>query len=169
GVDPLLGPLSFNGGSTRTHALLTGSPAIDTSDPATFPSTDQRGIARPQNGDGTGDTRADIGAYERRLTDSIANGSFDFDGDAKTDIGIYRPNGGSGSEWWISRSGGGNFATQFGAATDKIVASDYTGDSRTDVAFWRPSTGFWYVLRSEDQTFYAFPFGTNGDVPVPAD
>ena len=29
-IDPLLGPLAFNGGSTRTHALLAGSPAIDT-------------------------------------------------------------------------------------------------------------------------------------------
>ena len=25
------------------------------------------------------------------------------------------------------------------------------------------------MLRSEDSSFYAFPFGTNGDVPVPAD
>ena len=28
-IDPLLGPLAFNGGLTRTHALLPGSPAID--------------------------------------------------------------------------------------------------------------------------------------------
>jgi len=95
---------------------------------------------------------------------------FDFDGDDKTDIGIYRPNGGSGSEWWVQRSSNSSvFATQFGAPTDNVAAADYTGDGKTDVAFWRPSTGFWYVLRSEDQTFYAFPFGANGDVPVPGD
>ncbi len=169
GVDPLIGALSFNGGPSRTHALLTGSPAIDAGDPTTFPATDQRGISRPQDGDGAGGARSDIGAYERRLNDRLANTWFDFDGDAKTDISIYRPNGVSGSEWWISRSGGGNFATQFGAPTDRIVASDFTGDGKTDVSFWRPSTGFWYVLRSEDLTFYAFPFGANGDVPVPAD
>jgi hypothetical protein len=29
GVDPNLGPLQDNGGPTRTHALLAGSPAID--------------------------------------------------------------------------------------------------------------------------------------------
>ena len=92
---------------------------------------------------------------------------FDFDGDGKTDIGIFRP---GVAEWWINRSSDGNtFATQFGATTDKIVPADYTGDGKADIAFWRPSTGEWYVLRSEDFSFFAFPFGTNGDVPVPAD
>ncbi len=57
-TNPLLGPLSNNGGSTLTHALLAGSPAIDAADPTTFPATDQRGVTRPQ---GAG---PDIGAYE---------------------------------------------------------------------------------------------------------
>ncbi|MBK6751266.1 MAG: VCBS repeat-containing protein [Acidobacteria bacterium] len=43
------------------------------------------------------------------------------------------------------------------------------GDGKTDVAFWRPATGEWFVLRSEDFSFYAFPFGASGDVPVPGD
>lgn len=48
GVDPLLGPLADNGGPTRTHALLPGSPAIDAGNPAIpdAPPTDQRGFAR---------------------------------------------------------------------------------------------------------------------------
>ncbi|HMT09604.1 MAG TPA: hypothetical protein PKA82_16505, partial [Pyrinomonadaceae bacterium] len=37
----------------------------------------------------------------------LAATQFDFDGDSKTDIGIYRPNGGSGSEWWYQQSGNG--------------------------------------------------------------
>src|SRR4029077_7720311 len=32
-TDPMLGPLQDNGGPTFTHALLPGSPAIDTGDP----------------------------------------------------------------------------------------------------------------------------------------
>jgi CSLREA domain-containing protein len=55
---PLLGPLADNGGATLTHALLFASPAIDTAADALCPSTDQRGITRPQ-----GD-RCDIGAVE---------------------------------------------------------------------------------------------------------
>ena len=58
-TDPHLGPLALNApGATETMALLAGSPAIDAADPATFPPTDQRGVARPQ---GAG---PDIGAYE---------------------------------------------------------------------------------------------------------
>ena len=57
-ADPRLGPLAFNGGPTLTHALLSGSPAIDAADPAQFPSTDQRGVSRPQLGG------PDMGAFE---------------------------------------------------------------------------------------------------------
>ena len=44
-IDPLLGPLADNGGPTLTHALQTGSPAIDRGDPAA-PPQDQRGYGR---------------------------------------------------------------------------------------------------------------------------
>lgn len=43
-IDAMLGPLQFNGGETRTHNLLPGSPAIDAGDPAFSgpPDFDQR-------------------------------------------------------------------------------------------------------------------------------
>ncbi|NEO83859.1 MAG: CHAT domain-containing protein [Spirulina sp. SIO3F2] len=61
GQDPLLGPLQNNGGSTQTHALQAGSPAINAGDNELFtatPATDQTGNARIVNG------IVDIGAYE---------------------------------------------------------------------------------------------------------
>ncbi|MBI5293976.1 MAG: S-layer homology domain-containing protein [Chloroflexi bacterium] len=64
GVDPKLGELWDNGGSTQTHALLAGSPAIDAGDDAICPDTDQRGLSRPWDGDGSGGAACDIGAYE---------------------------------------------------------------------------------------------------------
>lgn len=92
---------------------------------------------------------------------------FDFDGDAKTDIGIFRPAPG---EWWINRSSNNStLALKFGNSSDKLVPADYTGDGKTDVALFRPSSGQWFVLRSEDLSFYAFPFGLETDTPVPAD
>ena len=62
GADPMLGPLAANGGPTRTHALLAGSPAIDAGIPVVGSgffacrAQDQRGF--PRNG------ACDIGAYE---------------------------------------------------------------------------------------------------------
>jgi hypothetical protein len=93
---------------------------------------------------------------------------FDFDGDHKTDISIFRPN--ASAEWWYSRSSNSQVvAGQFGVSTDIPTPGDFTGDGKTDIAFFRPSTGQWFILRSEDFSFLAFPFGSNGDIPAPAD
>lgn len=59
-----LAPLGDNGGPTRTHALLSGSPAIDAGDNAGCLSTDQRGFFRPADGNQDGNSLCDIGAYE---------------------------------------------------------------------------------------------------------
>ncbi len=58
-ANPKLGPLANNGGSTKTMALLPGSPAIDAGNDALCPPTDQRGAHRPFG------PHCDIGAYER--------------------------------------------------------------------------------------------------------
>jgi hypothetical protein len=64
-INPMLGPLADNGGPTMTHALLTDSPAIDAGPPTDGdpiacppPTTDQRGVSRPQG------SACDIGTFE---------------------------------------------------------------------------------------------------------
>jgi CSLREA domain-containing protein len=65
--DPVLGPLKNNGGSTQTHALLSGSPAIDKGD-SSGSTIDQRYFIRPVDLPGitnvTGGDGSDIGAFE---------------------------------------------------------------------------------------------------------
>jgi hypothetical protein len=55
GGNPLLGALADNGGPTFTHALLAGSPALDSAGAGATPA-DQRGVPR---------VKPDMGAYER--------------------------------------------------------------------------------------------------------
>lgn len=58
GVSLKLGPLQDNGGSLWSHALLSGSPALDVYAPADGPAIDQRGFARPAG------ALWDLGAFE---------------------------------------------------------------------------------------------------------
>jgi Putative Ig domain len=66
GIADILSPLADNGGPTRTHALLAGSPAVDAGNPngclddqGSLLLSDQRGFPRPSAG-----TFCDIGSYE---------------------------------------------------------------------------------------------------------
>jgi len=65
GVDPMLDTIGLNGGLTKTHALLAGSPAINAGDPLFDPTvfdpdldTDQDGFMRVEQG------IIDIGSFE---------------------------------------------------------------------------------------------------------
>ena len=60
-ADPMLAPLANNGGPTRTHALMAGSPAIDEGNNVNNRVYDQRGPGFPR----VKGSAPDIGAFER--------------------------------------------------------------------------------------------------------
>lgn len=114
-----------------------------------------------------------LGAFERGLgQDAIGTGQFpsiatryDFDGDRKSDISIFRPSSG---DWWYRRSSDSSaFASRFGLSSDRIAAADYDADGKTDIAVYRD--GVWYRLSSLNGTVDVSNFGVATDQPLPAD
>ncbi len=167
---------TFNGVSRNRLAILNSNGSLDTGFESGFdndPANTIRTLVVQTDGNlvigGHFKTYGGIprDSIARLLTAQPKFAPFDFDGDGKTDISIFRPSVG---EWWYQRSFDNSVsALQFGTSTDRIVPADYTGDGKTDFAVWRESTGEWFILRSEDNSFYAFPFGSPGDIPIPAD
>jgi Domain of unknown function DUF11 len=65
-TDPKLGDLDDNGGPTETRSIPLDSPALNGGANASCPATDQRGVARPQDG------TCDIGAFERAFSADLS-------------------------------------------------------------------------------------------------
>ena len=158
-LDPQLGPLANNGGPTKTHALLPISPAIDAGDSTFDPadpdgdpmtddalSYDQRGepFIRVFDGDGVGDARIDMGAFELINSDALSalfgdynrNGVVDAadyttwrDTLGQTSLAPYRGADGSGDgtigpeDYQVWKSHFGQMLQQLGAGSAAPIAS----------------------------------------------
>jgi len=113
-------------------------------------------------------TATDFEVVELGYNPPVAQGSLstvNFDGDTKSDIGIYR-----GGAWYILRSSdGGVTATGWGGLAQDVPAqADYDGDGKTDPAVYR--NGNWFILRSSDGGVTTIGWGgLPQDVPVQAD
>jgi hypothetical protein len=102
----------------------------------------------------------------------------DYDGDGRMDLSVLRfpnvaPPGVAAITYWNQNSTSGNQAIgPFGDAnTDFPTPGDYDGDGRGDLALYRAGAAVgaqsvFYVLRSSDNTAFAFSFGLNGDQAI---
>jgi plastocyanin/putative transposon-encoded protein len=153
-----LGPCPFNGG-TGADSSFVGSPELQPGE------TFSHNFSAP----GTYNYYCEIHGYAIMHGTVTVTGEpapadppvGDFDGDGRTDVGVFRPSGGA---WFVDGSAGTDQTTGFGTSGDLPVPADYDGDGDIDVAVFRPSSGVWFV-----QGGPTVAFGTSGDIPVPAD
>lgn len=159
-------------GSTGTFANQTGgaswsmnwtAPATDVG-PVTFYAAGIQG-----DNDGSEDGDQTYLATAQALPQAavvIHHGFADFDGDGRADASVFRPASGT---WYLNRSTQGQFAAQFGLATDKPVAADFDGDDKADIAVWREAPAeeaAFYILQSSTGTVRIEKFGQTGDLPL---
>jgi RHS repeat-associated protein len=154
--DPRLAPLGDYGGPTKTHALLSGSPAIDGgSNASTAQVTDQRGFSRVVDDSAVGpaDHTVDIGAFEYG---QVITTSADFDGNGYKESAAYDPLTRSivaflGTKQLTSQVAIGQLDAS--RDWDNFQVGDFNGDHRDDVWFRERGTNKWSIAISDGSRF----------------
>ncbi|WZO98583.1 FG-GAP-like repeat-containing protein [Isosphaeraceae bacterium EP7] len=95
----------------------------------------------------------------------------DFDGDGKSDIGVYMPD----SAQWVVRNSSGidASATVWGntAGSTTILSGDFDGDGKADLVTYDLTSAIWSIRPSSGVSPFSVVWGRagSGDVPVVAD
>jgi uncharacterized delta-60 repeat protein len=89
---------------------------------------------------------------------------FDFDGDGRSDISVFRPSDGN---WYLNQSTGGLSTQHFGMSGDRITSADYDGDGKSDLAIYR--NGDWWYINSSNGSLGLKSWGTATDIALPSD
>lgn len=154
GVNPLLAGLADNGGPTRTHAILEGSPAIDAGANPQSLAQDQRRSARVRG------NAPDIGAYESEFV-----GVFPLE---VIDGGVAQATSlADGTHLTAARNANGelivfiesNSAWSVLRMSDQNAAPDVTGDP---IIWTDPNDGLAYVAAPSADGLLLFRRGSDG-------
>ena len=94
---------------------------------------------------------------------------YDFDGDGKSDISIFRGDEGLWAALPSSNQNGPDIEQHWGSTSlgDRIVPADYDGDGKADFAVFR--NGTWYIHPNAGGSDVSVEWGFSTDIPVPAD
>ncbi|GIV33509.1 MAG: hypothetical protein KatS3mg031_1044 [Chitinophagales bacterium] len=145
-IDPLLGPLQNNGGTTETHLPRCGSPAIDAADATVAPAFDQRGFPRVHG------TAPDIGATENQEDPITVNAIITAISEpGKSDGSIQLQVSGGTPPYFYHWNDGDSISikTGLGAGNYGVTVEDFNGCSAAGVftisdvinSVWTPDKG----------------------------
>ena len=91
----------------------------------------------------------------------------DWDGDGRTDVGVYGRTA-AGGAFRQQVPGRGQVVTAAGRSTDSPVVGDWNGDGRSDLGWWSP-TSHRFVLTLPRGERQRIRFGRTGDLPLAGD
>jgi hypothetical protein len=88
----------------------------------------------------------------------------DYDGDAISDVAVFRPSTGI---FYVRRSSDAQMqAFKWGVSGDVPQPADYDGDKKQDFAVYRPSNATWYIYNSASDTSRIVNWGLQFDQPM---
>lgn len=135
GLDPQLGPLANNGGTTQTQLPAITSPAYNSGDPAFSgpPASDQRRLLRVSGG------RVDMGAVEVGAGARVRS---DLNADGKSDIVLQNLNTASIAAWLMDNTTivEGKVVANPVATWQIAATGDLDGDGKSDIILRNTST-----------------------------